>query len=118
MSFDENPADDRYELDQCIAEIKRLQAALADAERKIESLQDRNRKSDDQFCELAKWHDERFGVSTGSLIGERSGEYTLVGVVMQTVDKRLADAERRAADAEQKLADIQEDGWDRYDNKP
>ena len=32
MSFDENPADDCYQLDQCIAEIKRLQECLADAE--------------------------------------------------------------------------------------
>lgn len=29
MSFDENPADDRYQLDQCIDEIKSLQSQIA-----------------------------------------------------------------------------------------
>lgn len=29
MAFDDNPADDRYELDQCVDEIKRLQAEVA-----------------------------------------------------------------------------------------
>ncbi len=33
MSFEDNPFDDRYQLDQCIDEIKRLKNLLADAER-------------------------------------------------------------------------------------
>ncbi len=79
--------------------IAALVADLADAERERDTARLSRDSSDDQLVTLADWLREKFGVDNNKVIGERSGQYTLAGVVMQTIEQELAAANERAEQA-------------------
>lgn len=52
MSFEDNPADDRYELDQCIEEINRLKSENATLQKQVDGYRAAVKPIRDKFHEF------------------------------------------------------------------
>lgn len=63
--------------------------ALIGQRASVQAKLDGRRDMEDQLVKLSRWAKDRCGIETNSLIGATSGEYTLVGVVTQELDKRF-----------------------------